>query len=326
MAARRVVWVALYCVIAAAVAVGCSDREPTLPVIRAAGGGGSGGVTVTGTNPDSATQDTTLDVVINGSGFDQGSQAQWAIAGVPSTKVQTNSTRFVSSKKLVASITIAIDADTGRYDVIVTSSTGKKGIGSELFAIKTKATDTPIVATYRDAVGDGLLSDAQRRPGLDAGYTDGVDGVTADILADGNYRVTALNGSSTREFCFSFHGQSTAGLLPDAFCDHGYHTTGSPDLSGGFSALAPGASMTTNSQVTWVMNGYNWFLRFGKDCDLNDVPSKRVTVTRSADGSTWTVTTQSVAGWLCHSLVKGKPGSGAVGEVVMPYQITVRLK
>jgi hypothetical protein len=306
--------------------VSCVDREATFPSIRAAAGLGSGGVTVTATDPDSATQDTTLDVVVSGSGFDQGSQAQWAIAGVPSAKVQTNATQFVSSKRLVANITIAIDADTGRYDVIVTASTGKKGIGSELFAIKTKASDTPIVATYRDAAGDGVLSDAQLRPGLDSAYVDGVDGVSALLLGGSNYRTEALSGSSTREFCLAFHGQSTGGVLPDAFCDHGYHTTGSPDLSGGFTALAPGASMTTNSQVTWVMNGYNWFLRFGKDCDLNDVPSKRVTVTRSADGSTWAVTTPPAAGWLCRSLVKGKPGSSTVGEVVMPYQITVRLK
>jgi hypothetical protein len=308
------------------VVVSCTDQEPTRPGIRAAGGGGSSGVTVTAADPDSATQDTTLDVAVSGAGFDQGSEAQWAIAGVPSLMVHTNSTRFVSPKKLVANITIAIDADTGRYDVIVTASTGKKGIGSELFAIKTKATDTPIVATYRDAVGDGVLSDAQLRPGLDSAYVDGVDGVSALLLSDGNYRTAALNGSSTREFCFAFHGQSTGGLLPDAFCDHGYHTTGSPDLSGGLAALAPGASMTTSSQVTWVMNGYNWFLRFGKDCSLNDVPSKRATVTRSADGSTWTVTTPAVAGWLCNSPVKGKPGSGTVGEVAMPYQITVQLK
>lgn len=93
---------------------------------------------VSATNPDSATQDTTLEVTVSGSGFDQGSVAEWAIAGVPSAKVHTNATMYVSSKRLIANITIAADADTGLYDVIVTASTGKKGIGSELFAIKQK--------------------------------------------------------------------------------------------------------------------------------------------------------------------------------------------
>jgi hypothetical protein len=117
----------------------CSDQGPTVPSLRAAkGGGGTSDVTVTATDPDSATQDTTLDVVVSGSGFDQGSVAQWAINGVPASKVQTNSTTYVNPKKLVANITIASDADTGYYDVVVTASTGKKGIGSELFAIRTK--------------------------------------------------------------------------------------------------------------------------------------------------------------------------------------------
>jgi Tol biopolymer transport system component len=136
--------------------VSCTDQEPTHPAIRAAVGGGSGSPSVTATNPDSATQDTTLDVIVSGSGFDQGSQAQWAIAGVPSTKVHTNSTQFVTSRKLIANITIAVDADTGLYDVIVTASTGKKGIGSELFAIKAhkNASADPAIAFSGLAVVD----------------------------------------------------------------------------------------------------------------------------------------------------------------------------
>lgn len=124
-------------------ALACSDRQPTMPTIRAAAGGGGGGVSVTATDPDSATQDTTLDVVVNGSGFDQGSQAQWAIAGVPAAKVHTNSTRFLTPKKLIANITIAPDADTVLYDVLVTASTGKKGIGSELFRVRPKGPKPP---------------------------------------------------------------------------------------------------------------------------------------------------------------------------------------
>jgi hypothetical protein len=135
----------------------CSDQGPTVPSLRAAkGGGGTSDVTVTATDPDSATQDTTLDVVVNGSGFDNGSVAQWAIGGVPSVKVHTNSVQFVSPKKLVANITIAADADTGLYDVVVTTTTGKKGIGSELFAIRVHRNDTadPVIAYFGIAVVD----------------------------------------------------------------------------------------------------------------------------------------------------------------------------
>jgi hypothetical protein len=146
------------------------------------------------------------------------------------------------------------------------------------------------------------------------------------LLGGGNYRTALINGSTTREFCFDFHGQDLGGALPNAFCHHGYHTTGSPDLAGGFSALAPGASMTTNSQVTWVMNGFNWFLRFGLDCNGNPTAGKRITVTRSADGTTWTMTTPAVPAWLCQSPVKGNPSSATVGQFTMPYQVTVHLK
>ena len=51
----------------------CSNREPTPPSITAASSGGTATVTVTAANPDSAPQDTTLDVHVLGAGFDRGS-------------------------------------------------------------------------------------------------------------------------------------------------------------------------------------------------------------------------------------------------------------
>jgi hypothetical protein len=101
----------------------------------------SSGPTVRSTSPDSATIDSTLDVHVFGSGFDAGSRAQWALNGVASGKVITNSTRFVSSTEIVANITIAPDAPIANYDVMVTTSSGKGGIGTELFVITEKATD-----------------------------------------------------------------------------------------------------------------------------------------------------------------------------------------
>ena len=95
--------------------VGCTDAAPRIGGITAAGSGG-GNPVVAATVPDSATQDTTLDVVITGSNFDLGSAAQWAIGGIASSKVHTNSTHFVNSKRLTANITIAADADPVLYD------------------------------------------------------------------------------------------------------------------------------------------------------------------------------------------------------------------
>jgi probable HAF family extracellular repeat protein len=109
---------------------GVLDLQP-----NAARQSSGGGPKVTSTTPSSSMQNVTLDVHVYGSGFDLGSKAQWAISGVPSPKVVTNSTLYVSSKELVANITIAADADTTLYDVIVTTASGKPGIGTELFAV-----------------------------------------------------------------------------------------------------------------------------------------------------------------------------------------------
>jgi len=121
---------------------GCADRELTPPDINS-DLSSSSSVTVKATDPDTGSQGTTLDVAVIGSGFDRGSQAQWAQSGVPSPQVTTNSSRFVNSKKLIANITIAPDADTGLYDVIVTASTGNKGIGTELFEVRSKGRPQP---------------------------------------------------------------------------------------------------------------------------------------------------------------------------------------
>lgn len=123
----------------------CNDRvPPTGPApsgIALARAGGGKGPSVRSTIPDSATVDTTLNVRVIGGGFDVGSRADWAFKGVVSEKIVTNSTQFVSSTELIANITIARDANLGRHDVIVTTSAGKGGIGTELFEVTLKAID-----------------------------------------------------------------------------------------------------------------------------------------------------------------------------------------
>jgi probable HAF family extracellular repeat protein len=93
------------------------------------------GPKVSSTQPSQSGRDTTLDVQINGSGFDAGSRADWLLAGVSDARVRTNSTRFVSSTSLVANITISSDAVAASYDVMVTTASGKTGIGTESYAV-----------------------------------------------------------------------------------------------------------------------------------------------------------------------------------------------
>lgn len=119
----------------------CSDQPATAPPavgIEAAKGGPNGDPKVNAVDPDTATQDTTLDVTVTGSGYDEGTGVTFELGGVFTGKVVTNSTRFVNSRKLIANITIAVDADTGLYDVVAMTSKGRKGIGTEMFEVKTK--------------------------------------------------------------------------------------------------------------------------------------------------------------------------------------------
>ena len=171
----------------------CGDGGPTPPAMNSRAS--SGDVVVASTDPDSATQDTTLDVIINGSNFEAGSGARWAIGGVPSDKVRTNATRFVNSRRLIASITIAADADPVLYDVIVTTLGGKKGIGTELFAVKQKQPNPLSILEYpandaalkirSDHRSQYLSADGQRYI-----YESGICGVGGEFFAFGSGDVT----------------------------------------------------------------------------------------------------------------------------------------
>lgn len=122
--------------VVAALALACSSPDSqTGPDFGKAGSGPA----VTAATPASATQDTTLDVQVSGSGFDTRSTVQLLLGGVADTRVKTNSTRYVSATALVANITVAPDAVMDSYDVAVTTGGGKKGIGSDLFVVTLRA-------------------------------------------------------------------------------------------------------------------------------------------------------------------------------------------
>jgi probable HAF family extracellular repeat protein len=114
----------------------CNEEPPTAPVEAPEAAKAATGPTVTAANPFYATRDTTLDVHVLGSGFDQGSKSEFALQGVVGPNIRTNRTSYVSSKELVANITVSADAVKALYDVVVTTSSGKKGIGTERFAVE----------------------------------------------------------------------------------------------------------------------------------------------------------------------------------------------
>ena len=107
---------------------GSSDRALARPTSGPA-------VNVLEVDPPRAPQNATLDVRVRGSGYDDGSAVSFELAGQPATEIQTNSTAFVSQRELVANITIEADAEVALYDVVVTTTRGKRGVGIESFEV-----------------------------------------------------------------------------------------------------------------------------------------------------------------------------------------------
>ena len=119
----------------AAFLAACSDDAPSSAVAPSfAKTGGSTGPSVTSTTPDYSHRDTTLDVHVFGNGFSSGAKAAWSLGG-DTTLVHVNRTTYVSSGELIANVTVPAAAPLATYDVMVTLSTGKKGVGSELFEV-----------------------------------------------------------------------------------------------------------------------------------------------------------------------------------------------
>jgi probable HAF family extracellular repeat protein len=130
---------------------GCSDRADSPTVVEVQFAKGGGGTSVDAADPSSAPQDTTLDVRVIGSGFDDGSVVKFLLGGQSAPKIVTNSSTFIDRENIVANITIALDAEVTLYDIEVTTSRGKKGMGSELFSVKKKGdTEPEFVITTTD--------------------------------------------------------------------------------------------------------------------------------------------------------------------------------
>jgi hypothetical protein len=101
---------------------------------------------VTSVVPNRVNPGSTLDITVHGSGFDPGSLVKLERGGVPAVGITTNTTTYVSATQLVANITLAATVDTGRYDVAVTTSGGRKGVGIELLAVEYALEELQLVA------------------------------------------------------------------------------------------------------------------------------------------------------------------------------------
>ncbi len=295
-APRTRYWLAVVSVVALA----CQGSEPgptsligATEQARAAktgGGGGSTSVTVTSTNPPAAPRDTTLDVTINGSGFSRGAAATWALNG-DTTLVHVTATRLVSSTQVIATISVPASAPVASYDVQVTLSDGKKGVGAELFAV-TLADPTITWLLPLDDAALSFRSDRQYSNGTYSAYADGVCGLTTWVemaITDPFPGFGHLSGahpvsSGKKGQC----GRSLTLFYPD----------GTTEAAGGVTQrglaqprIAPGS---TELRTLAILSAVQSTARcgrvlFGEGSQGAGVGSDSVLVTRSVDGASWHV-------------------------------------
>jgi hypothetical protein len=102
----------------------------------------TGQIQVNSAAPSAAPQGTTnLNVVVKGSGFKKGAQAQWFVTGTTNPGgVTVNSTAFNNSGQLTANITVASEAVVSGFDIVVTNTDRRTGKGTDKFAVTVKGT------------------------------------------------------------------------------------------------------------------------------------------------------------------------------------------
>lgn len=186
--------------------------------IDPAGKPSSGDPIVSSTDPTSAPQDTTLDVAVTGSNFDAGSRVDLAIDGVTTDKVRTNTTTFISPKKLIANVTIAPDAVPDRYDVIVTTSRGKRGIGIERFEVTLREGKTNLYTVTFGGDLEGTVS------GVLVDFRDPLKQITTDGVT---FRPDAASGD--RSACPRVNGTTVTATDWAGFSGSGW--LGTMDLA-----------------------------------------------------------------------------------------------
>lgn len=120
--------------------IGCAAPAdlPVAPEIPATIAKAAVGISVTSADPPYGNPGATgKQVRIFGSGFAPGDQAAWQRGGVNDPKIQVQSTQFVNSTELMATISIAGDAQLAFYDIAVLRPGRKGGIGTMLFEVTT---------------------------------------------------------------------------------------------------------------------------------------------------------------------------------------------
>jgi uncharacterized membrane protein len=200
---------------------GCQQNSPAGPSVTdirlAKGGGGGKGPKVDAADPPSAPQDTTLDVRVLGSGFDNGAAVTFTIEGTPQPELRTNATTFVNDDELVANVTIDVDAPIDLYDVEVVSRSGKKGTGADLFRVRIKGerfnyTITDLGAGSAMDINDAGLIVGGSASDRAARWIDTGGGYTMELLGDGPW----ASGPGSWAYAVNASGDAVGSIWVDA--------------------------------------------------------------------------------------------------------------
>jgi hypothetical protein len=168
-------------------------------------------VKVTSADPASAIQGTvSLDVTVNGSGFDSTAKAKFFVTGTSETGgITVRKTVVKGTKQIIATIDVADAAVVNKFDIEVTLSSGRKGKGTTLFTVLKKA-----VAGLDPCVG----AETRGFPALVFGRQMTVSGVNAwyFVAADatGTCERTIVNaGSASHDHNFRYDPSTGRGVL-----------------------------------------------------------------------------------------------------------------
>lgn len=185
-----------------------------------------------------------------------------------------------------------------------------------------------VIATYRNAPGDGALGDG-------ADYVDGDPGVQAGIGSNGQFSLFASSGRTlaydlSAPFDPDGAGACAAGVTPSVSGPGNLRVT--PFNAGGFQQIPIGVSQaglaTTN--LTGGVPADDYLLRFRSDDPLDSSAncSTDATITR-IDADTWEVEVfagDDVARLLTNRKGQGPAGWDNLGHYSAPFKITLRKK
>ena len=284
-------------VIAVATLAGCSPDAPSpvaFPTEARLGKTPSATtLTVTSASPPSAPQDTVLDVVVNGSGFERGASARWSSAGDTSL-VHVVSTTYVSSTQLKVRLQVPVNAPVSTYDVVVYLVTGKRGVGAELFAVKVGDPQMMMLIPTDDAALS-VHSDQLYTSGGYSVYDNGVCGVNAKIFAtlaysnSGDAIMQTDNAKFTDRKCSSYPRKLRV-MYPDGTSEVSASLVNLRGIENTTFAIPIGATVrralhiNTGGARCGAMHWSNMY-------NGTSVPGDSVLVTR-VDGQTWDVESQ----------------------------------